>query len=102
MCLPKNEHTFLIIVEDDPLLRHRRVGHASLSQLHKLDSKDLVLGLPKIQFKNKVCDTCARGKNVKSSFMFKKVVSTSRTLELLQIDLCVPMRIMSRGEKGMY
>ncbi|XP_070035235.1 uncharacterized protein [Nicotiana tomentosiformis] len=37
-------------VEDDPLLWHKRLGYASLSQLNKLAAKDLVLGLPKVEF----------------------------------------------------
>ncbi|XP_075106756.1 uncharacterized protein LOC142179781 [Nicotiana tabacum] len=50
MSLPQSEHTCLSVVEDDPLLWHRRLGHASLSHLNKLAAKDLVLGLPKVEF----------------------------------------------------
>jgi len=65
-----------------------------------LVSKDLVVGLPTIKYNDgKVCDACAKGKQVKNSFKSKKIVSTSRPLELLHIDLCGPMRIMSRGGK---
>jgi len=46
-----------------------------------------------------VCDACARGKHVKSSFKPKKDVSTSNPLELLHMDLCGPMRVPSRGGK---
>ncbi|XP_070057327.1 uncharacterized protein [Nicotiana tomentosiformis] len=41
--LPEREHTCLSVVEDDPLLWHKRLGHASLSQLNKLAAKDLHL-----------------------------------------------------------
>ena len=47
----------------------------------------------------KVCDACAKGKQVKNSFKSKRCVSTSRPLEILHIDLCGPMRTMSRGGK---
>lgn len=104
MSLPQSEHTCLSVVEDDPLLWHRRLGHATLSQLNKLAAKNLVLGLPKVQFtSDKVCDACIRGKHVRSSSKSKKFVSTSKHLELIHIDLCGPMRIRSRvGKRYMF
>jgi len=68
--------------------------------LNKLVSKDLVVGLPTVKYNDgKVCDACAKGKQVKNSFNSKRCVSTSRPLEMLHIDLCGPMRIMSRRGK---
>ena len=90
----------LSALHDDAILWHKRLGHASLSLLNKLVSKDLVIGLPTIKFNDgKLCDACAKGKQVKNSFKTKRFVSTSKALELLHIDLCGPMRIMSRGGK---
>ncbi|XP_070034929.1 uncharacterized protein [Nicotiana tomentosiformis] len=61
--LSENELTCLSVLANDPLLWHKRLGHANLSELNKLVSKDLVIGLPNIKFKeNKVCEACARGK----------------------------------------
>jgi len=43
-----------------------------------LISKDLVVGLPTIKYNDgKVCDACAKGKQVKNSFKSKRRVSTS-------------------------
>ena len=82
------------------MLWHKRLGHASLTLLNKLVSKDLVVGLPSIKFNDdKVCEACAKGKQVRLSFKSKRCVSTTRPLELLHIDLCGPMRITSRGGK---
>jgi len=68
--------------------------------LNKLVSKDLVVGLPSIKFNDgKVCDACARGKQVRNSFKLKNYVNTNRPLEMLHMDLCGPMRITSRGGK---
>jgi len=68
--------------------------------LNKLVFKDLVVGLPSIKFNDdKVCDACARGKQVRKSFKLKYYVSTTRPLELLHVDLCGPMRITSTGGK---
>ena len=101
--LPQNTLTCLSALNDDAILWRKRLGHASLSLLNKLVSKDLVVGLPTIKYNDgKVCDACAKGKHVKNSFKSKKFVSTFKPLELLHIDLCGPMRIMSRGGKGMF
>ncbi|XP_070007684.1 uncharacterized protein [Nicotiana sylvestris] len=98
--LENGDLSCLKAVDDDAGLWHRRLGHASFSLLNKLVQKDLVRDLPKSKFmEHKVCDTCNRGKHVKSSFKPKKYVSTSKLLDLLHMDLCGPMRVQSRGGK---
>ncbi|XP_070020376.1 uncharacterized protein [Nicotiana sylvestris] len=82
--LQSSDLSYLKAVDDDAELWHRRLDNASFSLLNKLIQKDLVHGLPLSQFKTqKVCDVCARGKYVKSSFKSKRDVSTSKPLELL-------------------
>jgi len=52
----------------------------------------LVKGLPDIDYhSNALCGAYQKGKIVKSSFNSKDIVSTSRPLELLHIDLFVPV-----------
>ncbi|XP_070036077.1 uncharacterized protein [Nicotiana tomentosiformis] len=51
--LSENELTCLSVLDNDPLLWHKRLGHASRSQLNKLVSKDLVIGI-KWVFRNKL------------------------------------------------
>ena len=98
--LPQNNLTCLSALNDDVMLRRKRLGHASLSLLNKLVSKDLVVGLPSIKYNDgKVCDACARGKQVRNSFKLKNYVSMTRPLEMLHMDLRGPMRITSRGGK---
>ena len=46
-----------------------------------------------------VCDACARGEQVRTSFKLKNCISTTRPLEMLHVDLSGPMRITSRGGK---
>ena len=76
------------------------MGHISMTTINKLISKDLVRGLPTKSFKdNQVCGTCIQGKQVRSSFKPKLTVSTTKPLELLHMDLCGPMRVLSRGGK---
>ena len=48
--LPQNKLTCLSALNDDIMLWHKRLGHASLSLLNKLVSKDLVVGLPTIKY----------------------------------------------------
>ena len=58
----------------------------------------MVIGLPKIHFeKDKLCDACQKGKQTKISFQPKNIVSTSRPLQLLHMDLFGPSRTMSLG-----
>ncbi|XP_070057773.1 uncharacterized mitochondrial protein AtMg00300-like [Nicotiana tomentosiformis] len=98
--LQSSDMRCLKAVDDDAELWHRRLGHASFFFLNKLIQKGLVCGLQNSKFKeHRVCDACARGKHVKSSFKPNNDVSTSKPLELLHMDLCGPMRVPSRGEK---
>jgi len=61
--LPQNNMTCLSSLNDDVMLWHKGLGHASLSLLNKLVSKDLVVSLPSIKYNDgKVCDACSRGK----------------------------------------
>jgi hypothetical protein len=65
--------------------------------LYKLD---LVKGLPITKFvKDKICDACQLGKQTKSSFKKKKIISTSRPLELLHMDLFGLIRTASLNGK---
>ena len=60
----------------------------------KLSRKDLVIGLPKVNYiKDRICDACQKGKQVRSFFQFKKIVSTSKPLDLLHMDLIKSSRI---------
>ena len=78
----------LSVIEDDPLLWHKRLGHATYTLINSLRSKDLVRGLPSIKFlKDEICDPCAKRKQVRSSFKSKNVVTTYKLLELIHMDL---------------
>ncbi|MCH4897237.1 hypothetical protein E0494_11260, partial [Marinilabiliaceae bacterium JC040] len=78
----------LVSTSDVSWLWHRRLGHASLDLLSKLSKKDLVIGLPNAPFiKDKLCHACQLGKQTKTSFKSKNMVSTTRCLELFHMDL---------------
>jgi len=81
---------------DDPRLWHRKLGYVSMHTLNKLSSKNMIMGRPKLKFEDdNICDVCAKGTQTRSSFKLKRVVSTSRPIELLHMDLCGPMRVKS-------
>jgi len=66
--------TCLSALNDDAILWHKRLGHASLSLSNKLVTKDLVVGLPTIKYNDgKVCDDYAKGKEGKNSLNQKDV-----------------------------
>ena len=90
----QNNFTCLSALNDDVMLWHKRLGHASLSLLNQLVSKDLVVGLPSNKYNDEnVSDACAKNKQVRTSFKLKNCVTTCRPLEMLHVDLCGPMRI---------
>jgi len=50
-----------------------------MHHLNKLISKDLVVGLPKLNSeKDHICEACQKGKQIKHSFKLENVVSTVR------------------------
>ena len=86
--------------KESSLLWHRRLGHASIHTIAKLISKDLVKGMPKLNINlDHVCGICQLGKQIRESFKSKNIVSTTRTLELLHMDLLGPTRTTSLGGK---
>ena len=84
--------------DDEVKLWHKCIAHFNVNQLNKLLRKDLVIGLPKLNFKlESICDSCQQCKQVKSSFKPKNVVSTTKPLELIHMDLFGPSQIQSLG-----
>jgi len=90
----------LSALNDDSWLWHRRLGHASMHLLSKLSKKEVVRGLPNLPFqKDKICDACQFGKQVRSFFKSILEISTTRPLQLLHMDLFGPSRTTSLGGK---
>ena len=72
LSLSQNHLTCLSALNNDIMLWYKSLGHVSLSLLNKLVFKGLVVGLPSIKYNDdKVCDTYARGKQVRTSFRSK-------------------------------
>ncbi|GJZ90433.1 retrovirus-related pol polyprotein from transposon TNT 1-94 [Tanacetum coccineum] len=60
-------------------------------------SKELVRNLPKLKFDQHFCDACKIGKQAHVSHKAKNIVSTTRCLELLHMDLFGPSAIRCYG-----
>ena len=85
-------------MSEDSWLWHRHLTHVNFDLLNKIVTKDLVIGLPKMNFlKDHLSDACQKGKQTRVSFKSKNVVSTSRPLELLHMDLFGPSRTTRIG-----
>ncbi|GJU25436.1 retrovirus-related pol polyprotein from transposon TNT 1-94 [Tanacetum coccineum] len=61
------------------------------------DGKVIVRNLPKLKFDQHFCDACKMGKQAHASHKAKNVVSTTRCLELLHMDLFGPSAVRSYG-----
>ena len=90
------ENECLLSKSDESWLCHRRLAHIHTNHLNKLKSKDLVSGLPNTKFQdNRLCDACVKGKQTRTSFKSKDMVSTKKPLDMLHMDLFGPSRIAS-------
>ncbi|GJY23713.1 retrovirus-related pol polyprotein from transposon TNT 1-94 [Tanacetum coccineum] len=72
-------------------------GHANMRLIQSLASKELVRNLPKLKFDQHFCDACKIGKQAHASYKAKNIVSTTRCLELLHMDLFGPSAVRSYG-----
>ena len=95
--IPLDTQINLASTIDNFNLWHRRLGHANMRLLHNIASKELVRKLPKEKFDNHFCDACKVGKQVHASHKLINMISTSRVLELLHMDLFGPSAIQSYG-----
>ena len=90
-----------LFVSNEQWVWHRRLGHVSLRKISQLNKLNLVRGLPNLKYNSyALCEACQKGKFSKPSFKSKNVVSSSRPLELLHIDLFGPVKTATiRGKK---
>ncbi|GJS03645.1 retrovirus-related pol polyprotein from transposon TNT 1-94 [Tanacetum coccineum] len=81
-------------------LWHHRLNHMNFETLNELARKDLVRGLPKLNYEKKhLCPSCQLGKSKKSSHPLKIVNTNTEVLNTLHMDLCGPMRVESINAK---
>lgn len=92
--------TCLMVILNDPWIWHKKLSHNSMYVFEKHSRLDLVIGLPKLKFeKDHPCDACQFRKQTWSSFKATDNVRTSKSLQLLHMDLFAPIKMASIGGK---
>nr|GEZ29819.1 retrovirus-related Pol polyprotein from transposon TNT 1-94 [Tanacetum cinerariifolium] len=89
------EKICLATINENSTLWHRRLDHANMRLIQSLASKELVRNLPKLKFNQHFCDACKIRKQAYASHKAKNIVSTTRCLELLYMDLFGPSVVRS-------
>ena len=79
----------LTTLDETSTFWHRRLGHANMQQIQSLVSKELVRNLSSLKYNQHFCDACKIGKQTHASHKPKNIISTTRCLELLHMDLSV-------------
>jgi hypothetical protein len=73
-------------------LWHRRLAHVDMRNLHKLQKERHILGLTNIVFeKDRPCGACQAGKQVGAPHHAKNIMTTTRPLQMLHMDLFRPI-----------
>ena len=83
---------------DEGWLWHRRLGHVNMRNLKQLLKGEHIVGLTGVTFeKDRVCCACIAGNQLGKMHPIKSIISTSRPLELLHLDLFGPSSYESLG-----
>jgi transposase InsO family protein len=88
----------LIVKTNMGWLWHRRLAHVGMRNLHKLQKEGHILGLMNVDFeKDRSCRACQANKQVGAQHRAKNIVTTTRPLEMLHMDLFGPITYISIG-----
>jgi transposase InsO family protein len=79
-------------------LWHHRLAHVGMRNLHKLQKKGHILGLMNVAFeKDRSCGACQASKQVGAPHHAKNIMTTTRPLKMLHMDLLCPIGYISIG-----
>ncbi|GJR21617.1 retrovirus-related pol polyprotein from transposon TNT 1-94 [Tanacetum coccineum] len=87
----------LATIDENSTLWHKRLGHANMCLIQSLATRELVRNIPKLKFDQDFYDACKIGKQTYVSHKAKNIVSMTRCLELLHMDLFCPSAVRSYG-----
>jgi transposase InsO family protein len=88
----------LITITNMGWLWHRRLAHVGMMNLHKLQKDGHILGLTNIVFENdRPYGACQAGKQVGTHHHAKNMMTTTRPLEMLHMDLFGPVAYIRIG-----
>ena len=89
-----HELSCLLSKIDDSWLQYRRAAYMNMHHLNHLVKKDLVIGIPKLKFqKNKLCEACQKGKQVKIIFKVKMLFLLQNLLNFFTLIYLVPLEL---------
>nr|ABF95048.1 retrotransposon protein, putative, unclassified [Oryza sativa Japonica Group] len=93
-----NPEACLIAKSSMGWLWHHRLAHVGMQNLATLLKGEHILGLTNVTFeKDRVCSACQAGKQVGNPHPIKNIMTTTRPLELLHMDLFGPVAYISIG-----
>ena len=88
--------TCLLAKETEGWLWNRRLGHVGMRNLQTLVKKNHLCGIPDVKFdKDRLCAAREAGKLAKMHHSSKTVMTTTRPLEILHMDLFGPRNYAS-------
>lgn len=70
---------------------HARLGHVNIDTIKVMVQKDLVIGVPHINFEKGICGSCLLGKQTRQVFPQATAYRADKALELVHGDLCGPI-----------
>ena len=85
------EKCLQVSVEDKASLWHLRFGHLHHAGLKRLAKKNMVHGLPDMDYEGKFCEECVLSKQTRTSFQKKAEYQAKHILELIHTDICGPI-----------
>jgi hypothetical protein len=75
---------------------NRRLAHIHMRNFHKLQKEGHILGLMNVVFKkDRSCGACEAGKQVGAQYRAKNIVTTTRPLKMLHMNLFGPIAYIS-------
>ncbi|XP_076881168.1 uncharacterized protein LOC143529223 [Bidens hawaiensis] len=79
-----------IRMKDDYLLI---LGHLNFESMKQMVKTNMVIGMPKVDQENQICDSCLVGKQTRKPFPKSANFRATRALELIHGDLCGPITL---------
>ena len=92
----KSKTAHVALSEISMKLWHGRFGHVNVQSLKKAASSESVVGMRNVEYEKFDCESCADGKQHKTSFP-KSVNQSSELLQVVHSDVCGPMETDSLG-----
>nr|GEY30883.1 retrovirus-related Pol polyprotein from transposon TNT 1-94 [Tanacetum cinerariifolium] len=89
-------------LSDEESVWHLRFGHLHFNGLKELTRKNMVYGLPNLEYDGRFCESFIFGKQTRSSFPRKATYEAKELLELIHIDLCGPLSPVSFRNKRYF